>query len=115
MMKKYIAIALILLNVILLFSCSVSGGTENLENGAKMTAIIKNIDEKIEIEVISGDYGVSGIYWVNVGSETVYLGKNGNRIFKSTLKVGDTVEITYGGQVMMSYPPQIVAKIIQIK
>ena len=27
-----------------------------------------------------------------------------------TINVGDKVEITYGGQVMMSYPPQIVAK-----
>ena len=26
---------------------------------------------------------------------------------------GDTIEITYGGQVMMSYPPQIVASKIQ--
>jgi hypothetical protein len=29
--------------------------------------------------------------------------------------VGDTVEITYGGQMMMSYPPQIVATAISLK
>ena len=45
----------------------------------------------------------------------VYLDKNGNRTVKAFLKVGDTVEITYGGQVMMSYPPQIVALKIQVK
>ena len=112
-MKKYTVVALILLTC-LLFACSVEGGNENVE-GAKMVAVIKNIDDKIEVEVIEGDYGAFGVYWVLVNSDTVYLNENGNRVFKSAIKVGDTVEITYGGQVMMSYPPQIVALKIQIK
>ena len=113
-MKKYIVAVALLLLVCLLFSCSSNGGDENVE-GVKMTAIIKSIDDKIEVDVVEGDYGASGIYWVNVGSDTVYLDKNGNRTVKAFLKVGDTVEITYGGQVMMSYPPQIVALKIQVK
>ena len=113
-MKKYIVVAAFILLACLLFACSVEGGNKDVE-GVKMTAIIKSIDDKIEVDVVEGDYGASGIYWVNVGSNTVYLDKNGNRTIKAFLKVGDTVEITYGGQVMMSYPPQIVALKIQVK
>ena len=89
-MKKYTVVALILLTC-LLFACSIEGGNENVE-GAKMVAIIKNIDDKIEVEVIEGDYGAFGVYWVLVNSDTVYLNENGNRVFKSAIKVGDTVE-----------------------
>ena len=113
-MKKYIVVVVLLLLACLLFSCLDNGGNESVE-GVKMTAIIKSINDKIEVEVIEGEYGVSGIYWVIVSSDTVYLNENGNRILKSAIKVGDTIEITYGGQVMMSYPPQIVALKIQIK
>ena len=113
-MKKYIVAVALLLLVCLLFSCSSNGGDENVE-GVKMTAIIKSIDNKIEVDVIEGEYGASGIYWVNVSSDTVYLNENGNSILKSSIKVGDTVEITYSGQVMMSYPPQIIALKIQVK
>lgn len=113
-MKKYIVVVAFILLTCLLFACSVDGGNQNME-GVKMTAVIKNIDDKIEVDVIEGDYGVSGIYWVNVGSDTIYLNENGNRTIKTFLKVGDTVEIIYSGQVMMSYPPQIVALKIQVK
>lgn len=83
--------------------------------GVKMTAIVKNIGEKIEVEVVEGEYDASGIYWVNVSDETVYTNSDNVRLSLSDLKVGDTVEITYGGQVAMSYPPQISAKKIVIK
>ena len=122
-MKKYIVIIALALIGCSLFACmsdkpSVNGDNKvnnDVENIVKMTAIIKNIDDKIEVEVIEGEYGAFGIYWVNIGSDTIYLDENGSSIKKSSLKIGDTVEITYGGQVMMSYPPQIVAQKIQIK
>ena len=113
-MKKYIVLVVFALLACLLFACTVNGGNKEVE-GVKMTAIIKNIDDKIEVEVVEGEYGASGIYWVNVGSDAVILDKNGNRTIKTFLKVGDTVEIIYSGQVMMSYPPQIVALKIQVK
>ena len=113
-MKKYITVAAFILLTCLLFACSGEGGNKAVE-GVKMTAVIKNIDDKIEVEVIEGEYGASGLYWVNVGSDTIILDKNGNSTMKAFLQVGDTVEITYGGQVMMSYPPQIVALKIQVK
>ena len=80
------------------------------ENQATMVAKILSIGEKIEVEVIEGEYGASGIYWVITGEETVYEFEDGRGISANSLKAGDRIEITYSGQVMMSYPPQIVAK-----
>ena len=73
-----------------------------------MIAEIVYISDKIEVNVIEGDYGASGTYWVITNSATVIKDQNNNRI--STLNVGDRIEIIYSGQVMLSYPPQIVAK-----
>lgn len=70
------------------------------------------IDGHIEVEVIKSEYAF-GVHWVLVSDATVYENANGECITKSDLAVGDTVEIEYGGQVMMSYPPKIVAKSIQ--
>ena len=102
--------------VALIPSCALSEEEKNMQ-GVKMTAIIKNVntDTGLEVEVIEGEYGASGIYWVIISKDTVFADANGNRISKNSLKVGDTIEITYGGQVMLSYPPQIVAKKIQTK
>ena len=50
----------------------------------------------------------------NYPQNIVYADKNGTEISRSDLKPNMKIEITYGGQVMMSYPPQIVASKIQI-
>ena len=113
-MKKYIVVLAFVLLACLLFACSVDGEVENVE-GVKMTAVIKALNENIEVEVIEGEYGASGIYWVKISSDATIFDSNGARITKSNLKVGDVIEITYSGQVMLSYPPQIVALQIQIK
>ena len=81
--------------------------------GVKMTAIIKNLDGKFEVEIIEGEYGISGPCWINTSNETVYADEDNNIIKKSDLKIGDLIEITYNGQVMLSYPPQVVAHKIQ--
>ena len=118
-MKKIIFVASVLLILTLLFaSCYEEGEQQTMVDdgtGVKMTAIVKNIGDKIEVEVIEGEYGVSGIFWVNYSDETVFADANNTVISLSDLDIGDVVEITYGGQVAMSYPPQISAKIIQIK
>lgn len=119
-MRKFIFVASVLMILLLLFSCYAEEEKQTLADngsatGVKMTALVKNIGEKIEVEVIEGEYGASGIFWVNVSDETVYVDKNNYIISASDLEIGDIVEITYGGQVMMSYPPQIVASIIRIK
>ena len=82
--------------------------------GPRMTAKIVAIGEKLEVEVIEGEYGASGIYWVITGEDTVYESEDGRKISANSLQVGGKIEITYNGQVMMSYPPQIVAKKIII-
>lgn len=117
-MKKLIFVASALLVLVLLVSCNLEGEKKTMADdgtGVKMTAIVKNIGDKIEVEVIEGEYGASGIYWVNYSSETVFVDANEVVISISDLDVGDTVIITYGGQVAMSYPPQISAKRIEIK
>ena len=84
------------------------------EPQATMVAEIVGIGEKIEVEVIEGEHGASGTYWVIVGEDTVFEDSDGSRISLASLQVGDHIKITYSGQVMMSYPPQIVAKKITI-
>ncbi|MBO7292446.1 MAG: hypothetical protein J6V07_00760 [Clostridia bacterium] len=114
-MKKYMHLLLALLCLPLLFSCQGETTPTGTEGDFKMTATVVAIGEKIEVEVISGPYDASGPYWVITGEDTHYRDRNGNKIGRDDLAVGDRVEITYGGQVMMSYPPQIVATTITKK
>ena len=118
-MKKIIVVAFVLLILAaLLVSCyeeEVKPTMADDGTGVKMTAVVKGIGDKIEVEVIEGDYDASGIYWVNFSNETVFTNSQNVRLSIDDLKVGDTVEIIYGGQVAMSYPPQIFAKKIVIK
>ena len=82
-----------------------------------LKAIVKSTEEagRIEVEVIESDYAF-GIYWVLINDKTAFCDSNGNAVSADSVKAGDTIEITYGGQVMMSYPPQIVAsKICVVK
>ncbi len=119
-MKKYTRILWLLLALPLLFACGAGDGNgDGTETGAApeftMTAKITAIGERIEVTVIEAPHGNTGPFWVITGEATAYRGKNGEAIAREALSVGDTVEITYGGQVMMSYPPQIVALLITQK
>ena len=78
----------------------------------KMTAKVTELGEKIAVEVIESEY-TFGIHWV-ITTASKYYDAEGNEISRSDIKVGDTVEILYSGQVMMSYPPQIVAARITV-
>ena len=112
-MKKLIKIAAILLTLLALCSCSdtddAANSEEDLQNAVKMTATVTAVADRVEVEVIEGEYDASGPYWVAISEETRFADKNGKAIKKDDLKKGDKIEIYYGGQVMMSYPPQIVA------
>lgn len=115
MMKRIYTLIILSLVLLSLPSCdSFSLGEAPDVEGARMTAEVVAIGDKIEVNVIEGDYGASGIYWVITGADTIYSNAEGGTILPSALKVGDRIEITYGGQVMMSYPPQIVAKKIVV-
>ena len=80
-----------------------------------LKAVVKSTEEagRIEVEVIESDYAF-GIYWALINDKTAFCDSNGNAISADSVKAGDTIEITYGGQVMMSYPPQIVASKISV-
>lgn len=111
-MKKYTRLFLLLLALPLLFACgNGDGGGTTAGSGADfgMTAKITAIGERIEVEVIEAPNGNTGPFWVITGEATAYRDQDGKAIRRQDLSVGDTVEIRYGGQVMMSYPPQIVA------
>ena len=106
--------ALFLSLAVLLAACSKPGAPSAAETFT-MTATVTAIGERLEVEVIEGSYGASGPYWVITPETTAYYNKEGKKIARSDLRPGDTVEIVYGGQVMMSYPPQVVARSIAVK
>lgn len=94
-------------------------GSENMDISNEkqpsytLKAIVKNVtSEHIEVEVIESDYAF-GIYWILTSGETKYLNSNGSYIQRSNIKIGNTIEITYSGQTMLSYPPQVVAYTIK--
>ena len=114
-MKKFLLTVLGFMLLPTLFACKGKSDEANAaDNKFKLLAIVKNVGEKIEVEEIESDYAF-GEYWVITHQETEFFDSNGNKIARSDLKAGDKIEITYGGQVMMSYPPQIVAKAIKLR
>ena len=106
-MKKVVCGILITLSLFFCMGCKEV-------NTFKLVGIIQNIGDKIEVEVVSSEYA-SGIYLVITGENTKYYNEEEKEIEKTNLSVGDKIQIIYGGQVMMSYPPQIVAKKIVLK
>ena len=117
-MKNIIKIAIMVLTLSLLCSCG-AGGTNDSGGGSEsgpefvIKAKVNAVGEKIEVDVIEGEYAY-GIYWVITSEQTEFLGKDGGKITKQDINVGDSLEIVYNGQVMMSYPPQIVARKITV-
>lgn len=122
-MKRIYKLILNILTMIVsaacLFSCSLVGGKgrgedkpgekiEFTEGDFRMVATVTELGEKITVDVTEAEYA-SGIHWIIVSDETAIVTKDGYKLSREDIKVGDKVEITYNGQVMMSLPPQIVA------
>ena len=115
-MKKILALFLIFIfSITLLLSCD-NGDTNITDTSGKvtMTARIEAMGDKIEVMVTESEY-TWGTHLVITSDATKYIGKGGEEIKRGDLSVGQTVEITYSGQVMLSYPPQIVAHRIAVK
>lgn len=116
---KFNKILLMLFSLLLLTACSSESGENNgtLDNGKTyfMTARVDRLGEDaIEVTVIEAPHGNSGPFWVLTSDATELLNKSGDGIKRSDLAAGDTVRITWGGQVMMSYPPKISALKIEV-
>ena len=109
-MKKIGFIALLLM-LPLLFACN-NAEEEDMIEGFEMKAVVTALGEKIEVDVTEAEYA-AGPFWIITSEETEFTDKNGKKISKDDIKIGDTVIITYNGQVMMSYPPQAVALAIK--
>ncbi len=109
-MKKTLISVSLLLAVLLLCACSAEAKPDG---SFKMTATVTALGEKLEVEVIEAEYA-EGKYLVITSNESEFYDADGKEISLSDLTVGDKIEIRYGGQVMMSLPPQILAARITI-
>ena len=113
-MKKILITVLGFALLPMLFACRKSSEeSSGIGDEFKLLAIVRGFGERLEVEIIESDYAF-GEYWVIVAPETEILDKSERKIKLSDIPVGARVEISYGGQVMMSYPPQIVAARIKI-
>ena len=92
----------------------VADKTSSIEESFIMSARVKSLGEKLLVEVIESPYA-DGEYVVNTSPTTNVITADGAAAFLSDIKVGDTIEITYTGQVMLSLPAQIIALEIVIK
>ncbi|MBE6635223.1 MAG: hypothetical protein E7617_03370 [Ruminococcaceae bacterium] len=122
MMRNLKKIILIILSFALLSACTNSDDQSGNEDKAEadkigdsvtMRAEIVELGDRLMVNVLESEY-TSGPHVVHTPPETRLLDKDGNKITLDELKIGDTVDIRYGGQVMMSYPPQIVAAEIRL-
>ncbi len=112
-MKKGRLWAAILLCLLLLTSCKEKEGEEMNTEFELLATVNEVVEHHIEVEVYDSDYAF-GTYWVLTGKETKYFDQEGNPITRDTLEAGEKIKISYGGQVMMSIPPQIVAGKIEV-
>ena len=129
-MKNITAAIILMLALCMLAGCGAQGSSNQEANdpqgsnssqapsskgdGFVMTATVKSVGDRVEVDVISAEYA-SGIFHIIVGENTIIYSSEGKEITKQDLKPGDTVDITYNGQVMLSYPPQAVALKIVVK
>ena len=78
-----------------------------------LKATITETDSKsITVNVTESD-AATGTLVVLLSEQTKLLDEAGQAIALSALGIGDKVEISYNGQMMKSFPPQIVATVIK--
>ena len=108
-LKKLLCYILLGVTAALFVSCAPNEEPDGVPgDDFQLKATITSIGDKIEVEVYDSEYAF-GTYLVITGPATEYYDEAGKAITRTDLNVGDKVEIYYGGQVMMSLPPQIVA------
>lgn len=136
MTKRFLAITLLAVTILLVGCKSVANvqpPVENnqegaVENNDTSTEAPQSVEEKNEngefffmakvldtserdrfiVDILDSKVAF-GHYHVLTGEVTSYFDKDGNAITREDIKVGDTVEIIFSGQVMTSNPPKIAA------
>ena len=112
-MKRVIIGVILFVSAFMVFTCGFSEGKSMAQENVKMVAEVTGLGDKIEVEVLESDY-TSGVHLVITHDATQYFDINGNKTSRTEIEVGDKVEIVYSGQVMLSFPPQIVAIKIRV-
>ena len=107
-MKRKLYI-LALLGAVSLGTLALDGCHEGREEFTMRAEITEVMEGELLVEVISAPHGNSGPFFVIAPAETPVLDKDGEKSSVTSLEVGNIIDITYGGQVMMSYPPKIAA------
>ena len=113
-MKAKIKISAVILSAVLgaglASGCSAGRGEEFIMRAQ----ITEKVAEELLVEVIEAPHGNTGPFFVIISDDTPTFNSQGDKIPLGELAVGDVIEITYGGQVMMSYPPKIAARKIVV-
>ena len=114
-MKKILAFIL-LLSLVSLAAVACEEESESEDTPADdrfvMSATVTELGDKILVEVTDSPYA-TGAYLVILSDTASIVNKKGKEIERDDIAVGDTIKITYTGQVTMSIPPQIIALKIQ--
>ena len=115
-MRKFNVLLLIILSSFLLISCDVNNTDDQSipSGGAKMAGVVTDIGDRIAILVTDEVYKDQPMH-ILINDKTTFFDSNENKTTKESIKVGDSIVVTYSGQVMMSYPGQISAIKIEIK
>lgn len=102
---------LALLSISMFLSCTADahGAAQDIAPSFVLKANVLELGQKVLIDVYEGEYA-SGEYLVIIPEDISITDKNGKNLTRGDIKVGDRLEIVYNGQVMMSYPAQIVAR-----
>ena len=111
---KFKVLLFVLLSLALLAGCtSALGAGAQTEGAYSMIGRVTELGDKILIEAEESEIAF-GPYLVITSGSTVYTDGEGKPLRRTDLAVGQRVKITYSGQVMLSYPPQIVAHSITV-
>lgn len=120
-MKKSFLLLGFLALALLLSSCQSNATAKGEENdGALPTnadtspsfvleGVVTELGERLLVEVTRSEY-TSGPHLVILTDETEIKNASGKALSREDISVGDTLSVVYNGQVMLSYPPQIVAR-----
>ena len=100
-------IIITLTSLLLLVGCK---DTPKAEDDVGFCAVVNSVDEsEIEVTVTSDDGVHFGTYRVLTTNKTVYDSTYGETVARDSIEQGDVIEVIYNGQVMRSFPPQVVA------